>query len=92
MWSRCVWGETEEEAILLIWCTSHNFPGRSLCNLSLCKRLYRKKLCKKATLYLLRIVILRIKIGTCFGTKRVKMYWLFLDLQKAFDAVVREAL
>jgi hypothetical protein len=38
------------------------------------------------------IFILRTTIDKYLSRKRGKVYWLFVDLQKAFDTVVREAL
>jgi hypothetical protein len=38
------------------------------------------------------IFILRTIIGKYLSGKRGKVYWIFVDLQKAFDTVVREAL
>jgi hypothetical protein len=38
------------------------------------------------------IFILKTTIDKYLSWKRSKVYWLFVDLQKAFDTVVREAL
>jgi hypothetical protein len=45
-----MWGETEEGAVLLAWCTFLSVPGRNICIFSLCKELYSKELCKIANL------------------------------------------
>jgi hypothetical protein len=38
------------------------------------------------------IFVLRTTIDKYFSRKRDEVYWLFVDLQKAFDTVVREVL
>jgi hypothetical protein len=46
----CMWGGTEERAILLAWCTFLSVPDGNLCSFSLLKELYSKEFCRTANL------------------------------------------